>query len=111
MHWFRVANGKVAKHRAAKDDLDLLRQLGSRLRNRSDGRELGCAALKVEAWQGASRGPYMLETSLPGAFAAGDVRSSSIKRVASAVGEGSMAVRFVHQYLAEVSASQRTSAT
>ena len=45
------------------------------------------------------RNPYMLETSLPGVFVAGDVRHGSIKRVASAVGEGSMAVMFVHQYL------------
>jgi len=43
--------------------------------------------------------PYMLETSVPGVFVAGDVRHGSIKRVASAVGEGSMAVMFVHQYL------------
>jgi thioredoxin reductase (NADPH) len=41
-----------------------------------------------------------LETSLPGVFAAGDVRSGSIKRVAAAVGEGAMAVRLVHQHLA-----------
>lgn len=45
--------------------------------------------------------PYLLETSMPGVFVAGDVRSGSIKRVASAVGEGSMAVNFVHRYLAE----------
>jgi thioredoxin reductase (NADPH) len=45
--------------------------------------------------------PLALETSAPGVFAVGDVRSGSIKRVASAVGEGSMAVRLVHQYLAE----------
>ena len=44
-------------------------------------------------------GRRMLETSVPGVFAAGDVRSGAIKRVASAVGEGSMAVRFVHEYL------------
>jgi thioredoxin reductase (NADPH) len=44
--------------------------------------------------------PLMLETSLPGVFAAGDVRSGSVKRVASAVGEGAMAVRMVHEYLA-----------
>jgi thioredoxin reductase (NADPH) len=44
--------------------------------------------------------PLMLETSAPGVFAVGDVRSGSVKRVASAVGEGSMAVRLVHQYLA-----------
>jgi thioredoxin reductase (NADPH) len=43
--------------------------------------------------------PYLLETSRPGVFAAGDVRSGSIKRVASAVGEGAMAVRFVHARL------------
>ena len=47
------------------------------------------------------RPPYLLETSLPGVFAAGDVRSGSVKRVASAVGEGAMAVQFVHQYLRE----------
>ena len=45
--------------------------------------------------------PLMLETSAPGVFAVGDVRSGSIKRVASAVGEGSMAVRLVHQHLAD----------
>ena len=45
--------------------------------------------------------PLLLETSQPGVFAVGDVRSGSIKRVASAVGEGSMAVRLVHQHLAE----------
>jgi len=47
------------------------------------------------------RGPYLLETSLPGVFAVGDVRSGSMKRVAAAVGEGSMAVQFVHKVLAE----------
>jgi len=47
------------------------------------------------------RAPYLLETSVPGVFAVGDVRAGSIKRVASAVGEGSMAVQFVHQVLAE----------
>jgi thioredoxin reductase (NADPH) len=46
------------------------------------------------------RAPHLLETSLPGMFVAGDVRSQSMKRVASAVGEGSMAVHFVHEYLA-----------
>jgi len=47
------------------------------------------------------RPPYMLETSLPGVFAVGDVRAGSMKRVAAAVGEGSMAVQFVHKVLAE----------
>ena len=53
------------------------------------------------------RQPFMLETTLPGIFAAGDVREGSIKRVAAAVGEGSMAVQFVHQFLA---ASQKDAA-
>ena len=48
------------------------------------------------------RDPYLLETSVPGIFSAGDVRHGSIKRVASSVGEGSMAIAFVHQYLAEL---------
>jgi len=49
----------------------------------------------------ASRPPYLLETSLPGVFAAGDVRSGNVKRVASAVGEGSISVHLVHRVLAE----------
>jgi len=48
-----------------------------------------------------ARAPYLLETSLPGIFAVGDVRGSNIKRVASAVGEGSIAIAFVHQVLQE----------
>ncbi len=48
------------------------------------------------------RDPYLLETCSPGIFAAGDVRAGAMNRVASAVGEGAMAVSFVHQYLAEV---------
>jgi len=46
------------------------------------------------------RDPYYLETNVPGLFAAGDVRHGSVKRCASAVGEGAMAVTFVHRYLA-----------
>lgn len=46
-----------------------------------------------------TRPPYLLETSRPGVFAVGDVRGGNIKRVASAVGEGSIAVAFVHQVL------------
>ena len=49
-------------------------------------------------WQ-LDRDPYLLETSVPGIFACGDVRLSPVKRVAAAVGEGSMAIAFVHQYL------------
>ncbi|MHB8652407.1 MAG: NAD(P)/FAD-dependent oxidoreductase [Terriglobia bacterium] len=48
------------------------------------------------------RDPYMLETSVPGIFAVGDVRHGSVKRVASGVGEGSIAVQFIHQYLSAV---------
>jgi thioredoxin reductase (NADPH) len=48
------------------------------------------------------RPPFLLETSLPGVFAVGDVRHGSIKRVASGVGEGSICVQFVHQYLGDV---------
>jgi thioredoxin reductase (NADPH) len=47
------------------------------------------------------RDPFLLEASVPGIFCAGDVRHQSIKRVASAVGEGSIAVQFTHQYLAQ----------
>lgn len=50
---------------------------------------------------GFDRDPYLLESSVPGLFVVGDVRANSVKRVASAVGEGSIAVQFVHQYLAE----------
>ena len=49
--------------------------------------------------------PYLLETSIPGIFACGDVRASKVKRVAAAVGEGSMSIAFVHQYLAQVGAA------
>ena len=52
------------------------------------------------AWP-LARPPLLLETSLPGVFAAGDVRHGSVKRVASAVGEGAIAVQLIHQYLAE----------
>jgi thioredoxin reductase (NADPH) len=48
-----------------------------------------------------SRPPYLLESNLPGVFAVGDIRAGNVKRVASAVGEGSIAVSFVHQVLAE----------
>ncbi|MEO8419550.1 MAG: FAD-dependent oxidoreductase [Hyphomicrobium sp.] len=60
---------------------------------------------KAGTWS-LSRDPYLLETSVPGVFACGDVRLSPVKRVASAVGEGSMAIAFVHQYLADEARSQ-----
>jgi thioredoxin reductase (NADPH) len=58
------------------------------------GNEMRAAAI----WA-PDRDPYLLETSIPGVFACGDVRSGPVKRVAAAVGEGSMAIAFVHQYL------------
>jgi thioredoxin reductase (NADPH) len=51
-------------------------------------------------WDRLGRDPYLMETSLPGVFAAGDVRSDSVKRVAAGVGEGSITIRFVSEYLA-----------
>jgi thioredoxin reductase (NADPH) len=60
----------------------------------------GTALAQSHYWT-APRQPFLLETSRPGVFAAGDVRSNSVKRVASAVGEGAMAVQFVHEYLKE----------
>jgi thioredoxin reductase (NADPH) len=65
------------------------------------GAELGTSPNALHGWP-LPRPPLPLETSLPGMFAAGDVRSGSIKRCAAAIGEGSMAVALVHQRLAEV---------
>lgn len=64
------------------------------------GPDLSSEELTSARWP-LSRRPYLLETSLPGVFAAGDVRGSNVKRVASAVGEGSIAISFVHQMLRE----------
>jgi thioredoxin reductase (NADPH) len=61
----------------------------------------GRDVLAAGSWP-AGRDPYLLETTVPGVFAVGDVRAGSVKRVAAAVGEGSMAIAFVHQYLASV---------
>ncbi len=63
------------------------------------GRDL-VAEQGAEERKPLSRDPYFLEASVPGVFAAGDVRHGSIKRVASGVGEGSMSIAFIHQYLA-----------
>ena len=64
--------------------------------------------LMPESWP-LERDPYLLETSVPGIFAAGDVRHGSIKRVASGVGEGSIAIAFVHEHLAELAARPQES--
>jgi thioredoxin reductase (NADPH) len=63
----------------------------------------GDHVVKAGGWP-LARDPFLLEASVPGVFACGDVRLSPIKRVASAVGEGSMAIAFVHQYLAQPAA-------
>ena len=64
------------------------------------GSDLSSEDLARAKWP-LRRAPSLLETSLPGVFAVGDVRAGNVKRVASAVGEGSIAVSFVHQVLTE----------
>lgn len=66
----------------------------------------GAAVVDSPHWT-LDRHPYLLETSCPGVFAAGDVRLGSIKHIASAVGEGSMTVQFVHEYLKNTPDEQR----
>src|SRR5262249_19638386 len=65
------------------------------------GADLHPAELEAAGWP-LARGPEMVEPSTPGVFAAGDVRSGSIRRVASAVGEGSVCVQLIHRALREV---------
>ena len=65
------------------------------------GPDLARAGEHPAGWQ-LPRQPFLLETNVPGIFSAGDVRSTSVKRIASSVGEGAMAVRFVHQHLADL---------
>jgi thioredoxin reductase (NADPH) len=67
----------------------------------------GDAVVKAGRWS-HHRDPFLLEASVPGIFACGDVRLGPVKRVASAVGEGSMAIAFVHQYLAQEEARARS---
>ena len=59
-----------------------------------------CTGRDLVTWKETDREPFLLETNLPGVFCAGDVRAESVKRVSSGVGEGSMAIAFIHQYLA-----------
>ncbi|HVT91428.1 MAG TPA: FAD-dependent oxidoreductase [Bryobacteraceae bacterium] len=63
------------------------------------GPSLASASGRPKGWQ-LDRAPYLFETNIPGIFAVGDARQGSVKRVASGVGEGSVAVQFIHQYLA-----------
>jgi thioredoxin reductase (NADPH) len=65
------------------------------------GQDVLIAGKKPQGWK-LKRDPYLLETSVPGIFAAGDIRQGAIRRVASAVGEGAIAVSLVHQYLRSV---------
>ena len=82
------------------------RPAGCRRRSRSTDRGYVLTGADVRAagrWE-LERDPYLLETSVPGIFACGDVRYSPVKRVAAAVGEGSMAIAFVHQFLRDADA-------
>ena len=87
-----VPNTQWLQGCVALDDKDFVRT----------GSELQAEDLTAARWP-LPRAPYLLETSLPGVFAVGDVRSGSVKRIASAVGEGSICVQFVHRALRETS--------
>ncbi len=65
------------------------------------GADLRADELTRDRWPLARR-PYLMETSIPGVFAVGDARSTSVKRVASAVGEGSICVQLIHRALQEL---------
>ena len=65
------------------------------------GPDLYTDGMRPKSWQ-LKRDPYLMETSVPGIFAAGDVRHGVIRRVASAVGQGSTTISFVHEYLKTV---------
>ena len=73
------------------------------IRRNSQGYIITGSDAKRSAEWTLERDPFLLETTVPGIFAVGDVRANSVKRVAAGVGEGSMAISFVHQYLAQAS--------
>ncbi|MET7543360.1 FAD-dependent oxidoreductase [Streptomyces sp. NPDC005507] len=75
------------------------------------GPEAREACVYPEVWHSRGRSCMTLETSLPGVFAAGDARSGSVKRVASAAGEGAMAIHFVHRHLGHSAAALTTTGT
>ncbi|MDQ2839443.1 MAG: FAD-dependent oxidoreductase [Acidobacteriota bacterium] len=93
--WLFICIGG-APHTQWAADVGIMRDEGGYL---VTGPDLAKGGTRPEKWP-LKRDPFYLETSLPGMFAAGDVRHGSVKRCASAVGEGAMAVTFVHRYLA-----------
>jgi thioredoxin reductase (NADPH) len=94
-HWVFVCIGGAPRTEWAKDAGVLADEAGYLI----TGPDLLVNGRPPDAWP-LDRAPYYLETNVPGLFAAGDVRHGSVKRCASAVGEGAMAVTFVHRYLA-----------
>jgi thioredoxin reductase len=73
-----------------------------------DANDYICTGRDIQTWP-LDREPFALETSIPGIFCAGDVRHGSVKRVASSVGEGSMSIAFIHEYLAFTDAGTQVS--
>jgi thioredoxin reductase (NADPH) len=101
----------VTKERKTIDAVAVFTFIGATPRTDWLNRQLGCdkkgfvvtgAHPEEQTGWKPNRAPYLLETNRPGVFAAGDVRYNSVKRVASAVGEGAMAVQFIHRYLADL---------
>ena len=95
-HWLFVCIGGEP-HTAWAEEVGLIRDEEGYLMT---GPDLSPNGVKPARWP-LDRSPYFLETNVPGFFAVGDVRHGSVKRCASAVGEGAMAVTFIHRYLAE----------
>jgi len=95
-HWLFVCIGGCPRTEWAKEAHVTIDQGGYLV----TGPDLSAHDGRPEGWP-LDRNPYYLETNIPGLFAAGDVRHGSVKRCASAVGEGAMALAFVHRYLAQ----------
>ena len=91
---------RLHRRRAAGPTGWATRWPATRRASSTPGPDLLLGRAPPEGWD-RDRDPFYLECSVPGIFAAGDVRANSVKRVASAVGEGAMAVTLVHRYLEE----------